>query len=192
MAFLPGIVYRFDDLAMSPKHVVAFNFTLMGVAITVGWIAAQAATVPGDLLSSMSGTGDEADVFRDLSFILKANLGVILIALLGAVTMGLLSGLVVVWNGYHLGFGLALVVDSTPERALALMRYLPFEFVAITMASAAGMLLSRYVVGELFEGSHESTLGRLLPSAVRLAAGSLLLIVLAALLEVHVRGELIR
>lgn len=192
MAFLPGIVYRFDDFAMSPKHVLVFNFTLMGVAITVGWVAAQAATAPGDLLSSKSAIGDQADFFRDLSFILKANLSVILIALLGTVTMGLLGGLAVVWNGYHLGFGLALVTDSTPERALALMRYLPFEFMAIAMASAAGMLLSRYVVGELFDGSPDAALSRLLPSAVRLAGGSVLLIVLAALLEVDVRGELIR
>ena len=172
-------------LADTPQRLVAVNAAVLLVACTAGWLVGVTASGPATTHVFEPGRAEDVDFTRDVMFIVSGNLRVLLALLLGACTLGLLNIMVVAWNGYGLGFGLAVLSEGSPAVVQMLMRYLPVEFSAIVLASTGAMLLSRWIVGVLLVGDAPR-----LKSAGCLGAASLLLIVLAAIIEAGVKQDL--
>ena len=173
--------------APSALRLIGFNVGIMALAIVAGWLSAGMYQQPAGSELPLAEPIGAADFGRDVAFILRANFRVIGTVLLGAGTLGLLSLLAVVWNGYGLGLGLALLWDRSPELVFVLMRYLPLEFGAIVLASAGAMALARCVVGVLMlDGAVPSMKG-----AGRMVLSSLVLMLIAAFLEAGVKQDLL-
>lgn len=155
--------------------LVAANAALLAAAVTAGACAARSAD-PGALPVRVPGT--EEAVFGPVVY---ANGKVMALMMLGTVSLGMLSALLVVWNGVHLGAGLAALFDTHPAVAWLVMRYVPIEFGALVVASAASMEMSYQVVRTIFARQSGSFTA---PVMTFVGAGVLLL--LAAVIESRV------
>ena len=166
-------------------RLVAVNAVVLAASLGAGWAvgAASAAANGGNVFQHTPG--ESRDALTDVTIILEGNLRVIATLLLGACTLGLLSVAVVAWNGFGLGVGLAALAHESPEVVYLLLRYLPLEFSAIVLASAASMSLSRWIVMVLTAMD-----GATLRPAAALLTSSLALIALAAVIEAGVKHTL--
>ena len=190
--FLSGLLATLDRVTGSPLLVAVGNAGVLVVTTTMGWMVANVATPHADTVFGIRDGVTAPGFLYDVGVILGANGTVLALAFLGAVTCGLLGLLVVMWNGFNLGYGFAGVVKVAPSDALALLRYLPLEFAAIVLASSAGMLVARSCGEALFEiRGWRSRSHRLAVAALFFAIAALVLIVLAAVMEAKVRGELL-
>lgn len=155
--------------------LVAVNATVLALAVMAGAYTAhpvQQDAEPGRLVRS------EGAVF---AHVVVANGKVMALMLIGTVSLGVFSALVVTWNGFHLGAGLASLFETQPAVAWLVMRYVPIEFGGLALASAASMQMSYQIIRVLFAGRSASFVPALL---AYLCAGVLVLI--AAVIEARV------
>lgn len=124
--------------------LVAVNAALLAGAVLAGACAARSADAEA-LPARVPGT--EEAVFAPVMY---ANGKVIALMVLGTVSLGMLSALLVAWNGVHLGAGLAALFEAQPAVAWLVMWYVPIEFGALVVASAASMEMSYQIVRTLF------------------------------------------
>ena len=171
--------------ACGPWTLIGFNVALLLAACGAGWMIGATAVGPSQTFMPASSSGADTDFSRDVAVIVNGNLRVILTILLGSCTLGVLSAMVIIRNGFTLGFGLAVLVDESPGAVTALMRYLPFEFTALVLASASAMLVSRWILGVLLAVDRPA-----LRSAGYLLIASLVFLLVAAVIEVGVKREL--
>ena len=169
---------------LSPHHIrlpelVAVNAALLAAAVAAGAYAAQAAH-PAAAPVRVPGTDDA--VFWPVIY---ANGKVMALMMLGTVSLGMLSALLVVWNGLHLGAGLAALFETQPAVAWLVMRYVPIEFGALIIASAASMEMSHQVVRTLFT----RRVGSFTPPVIAFGCAGVLLLIAAAI-ESHVASRI--
>ena len=169
----------------SATRLVAVNALVLAASLGAGWAVGTASAGANGGNVFQHTAGESQDALTDVTIILEGNLRVIATLLLGACTLGLLSVAAVAWNGFGLGVGLAVLARESPEVVYLLLRYLPFEFSAFVLASAASMSLSRWIVMVL--GAID---GATLRPAASLLASSLTLIALAAVIEAGVKHAL--
>ncbi len=171
-------------VARSPARLMALNVIVMVAAIGTGWVSGTAS--PSIRRTNVpAAAGESHDFAQDAAHIIQGNLRVVATLLIGACTGGLLTVAVLVWNGYQLGFGLAVLTRSAFEDLHLLMRYLPFEFAGLWLASSASMSLSMTIGLLLFAGERTSP-----RSAMWMVTASLCLLVIAGLIEAGVKRQI--
>jgi uncharacterized membrane protein SpoIIM required for sporulation len=151
--------------------LLAANAVLLAGAVTAGVWGAPSV---GSGIQPARVPGTEAAVFVP---VILANGKVLALMMLGTVSLGLLSALLVVWNGIHLGAGLAPLFEAQPAVAWLVMRYVPIEFSALIVASAASMEMSYQVVRSLFARRE----GSFAPPMLAFAGAAVLLLIAAAI-----------
>ncbi|MDQ3170617.1 MAG: stage II sporulation protein M [Acidobacteriota bacterium] len=140
-------------MGQSPRQLLAFNLSLLLVAIAAG---ALGKALDGPALQQQHSVwpalrgieGSTSDVF----YVFGANVRVVATLLFGACTFGLLTAVVLAWNGYALGAGIVELSLRAPEHVLVVMQYVPLEFAAFVLASAGSMSLAFRIGACLFAG----------------------------------------
>lgn len=119
-------------------HLVVFNAVVLGVFALAGALASSVSgaelTVAARPFASAHGIGPAGgDAWR----IFTANVHVAALMLAGACSLGTFTLALLSWNGYVLGFGLSSLARGAPECLPLLARYVPLEFLALTLVAAA-------------------------------------------------------
>lgn len=134
-------------------RLVALNGLLIVLSCGAGWVVASGTAVDAALIGRQDVPDQKESSLGDARVVFAANLRVVAALLVGACTFGVLPILVLVWNGYVLGLGLSSLAVSAPATLPFVMMYVPLEFFAIAVASAASMDLSfRIMVSFLSTG----------------------------------------
>ena len=122
----------------------------------------------------------------DTKYIATQNLKVIGQILTGIGTAGVSSSIVMLWNGYRLGYGLSAVARRAPQHLAKMLFYVPLEFSAF-MAATIGThyllwRLMQYVLGV------DVKLGLALLRAGMAVSLALALLLLSAVVESWVKN----
>ena len=164
---------------------MTLNALVLVTAIGAGWVSGTVSGSTPAMSLGVAAPSESHDFTQDVAHIIEGNLRVVASLLIGACTGGILTLAVLVWNGYYLGFGLAMLSRNAFEDIHLLMRYLPFEFAALGLASAASMSLSMTLGLLLFDNERTSMRG-----AVWMVTASMCLLVIAAVIEAGVKQQI--
>jgi uncharacterized membrane protein SpoIIM required for sporulation len=151
------------------------------VGVTAGWIAGQ----PSDGPLTPGGGDRTRGVVTGFLHVFGGNLRVVATLLLGSCTFGVLAVVVLLWNGYNLGYGLRGLPHDA--RSLVLI-YVPLEFLAVGVAAAASLGLSYRIAMCLLFGASirvRSLLLILLVSVTLFGAAAALEVFAARVMGVH-------
>lgn len=164
------------------RTMLLLNAVLLAVAVTAGAWSATWQTTWAPAPPARHAVPQQASVF---AHVLRANLAVAGLLVLGSATLGGLSAVVVVWNGVHLGAGLMVLFETEPELGWLVMWYVPIEFLALILASTASMQMGREIVSLLFTRGGVS-----LKAPLCVLAAALLLFLVAASIEARVSARI--
>jgi hypothetical protein len=171
----------------SLRRLVVLNGAVVVLSATTGAIVAQvtSAAWPTPLVSSFAD-GDDGRLGHDWWRIFSGN-GSLAAGMVagGALSLGAFSAVHLCWNGYILGHGLTSILHVSPEVITRLATYVPIEFLAFVLATAASQRLSVLVVcASARRRPHD------LASLAAALAASLALLAVAALVEADVARTL--
>ena len=161
--------------------LVAFNATLVALAVCVGWHASSVRNAQFEVRPASLANDAAADMRRHALHILGGNLRVVATLLAGACTLGLLTLVDLLWNAFVLGFGLSALARGTPAAIPLVIRYVPLEFSAFVLAAGAAEHLSFMVLRCLAAGESP----RFMPATIALVM-ALGMLVAAAIIEADV------
>ena len=170
---------RLGRWSRSWSMLLAANVLLFGLAACAGWLSADRRGEQVQVRPSADITGDR--IRSDAAYILRSNLRVAGGLLAGACTLGLLTLVGLLYNAFHLGYGLSALTRGAPEILPFLASYVPLEFLALILVATATQHLSWGVVRGLATGEPV----RFSAGAVSLIIGGVLLVV-AAVVEASV------
>ncbi len=89
-------------------------------------------------------------LLTDLGFVLQTNLYVLGLMLVGGLSFGFVTFLILIWNSLFLGFHLHSVLAASAIDTVCGLLYIPLEFFALcfmaTGAEALGFWIFRYLV----------------------------------------------
>lgn len=145
-------------------------------AIIGGWIDSEVRGV----YMPVSGHGGGVDIDEFWSIVTN-NLVVLLSLVAGACTLGVYTFMVLTWNGYFLGIGLASLSRTTSGVSPVEAPHLVMEFTAFLLVASAAHVLVFEIVGALSARHRVRVRG----VAVALAFG-VLLVLAAASFEVGI------
>ena len=132
--------------------LVAFNTTLVLLAVTAGWHASTVRNGQFEVSVLRATTDTAEDMHEHTLHILDGNLRVVATLLAGTCTLGLFTLLDLSWNGFVLGFGLSGLARGTPAAIPLVIRYVPLEFSAFVLTASAAQHLSFTVLRCLASG----------------------------------------
>lgn len=175
---------------------VTASLVLLAIGFIAGWVAVdlrpdlRAALVPQSLFDEMARGQIRAavpDAPLAASFIIQNNIRVALICFAGGVLLGLPTALVLLANGWLLGAVAAAVHLGGYDLAFwsLIVPHGVIELSVIVIAGGAGLMLGGAILrpGRLRRGD---ALGRAARSAVQLALGIAMLLIVAGTLEAFV------
>ena len=117
-------------------------------------------------------------------FLVVNNSRVLLSLVAGALTLGIYTSIILMWNGYFLGVGLASLRRVAPELLPLAAPHVSLEFTALLLGASAAWVLLGDCIGCLTYGGPL----RLRATAAIVGTG-LLLLLLAAWFEVRLIDE---
>lgn len=169
----------------------------LAAALLVGGVVVGAALGAGgyDVLAILQDVAGEQPpaAGESAGWYLQRNSPPFVLAIVGGVTLGLVTGYLLVVNGLVIG-NVALLVAQQEGAGYVVAGIAPhgcFELVAIAIASGIGFRLAHRLVGRL-RGAEQAILpARQLNRTVLLVAVAWLLLALAAIIEAHVTGLLL-
>ena len=143
--------------------------TTLASTIVTGWIVAETRGIelPVDRPSAAA-----ADIYW---FLVVNNSRVLLSLVAGALTLGIYSALVLMWNGYFLGVGLASLRRAAPDLLPIAAPHVSLEFTALLLGASAGWVL----LGDCINCLAHNRPVRIRGVAAAVAAAFLLLLVAA-------------
>lgn len=171
-------------LTTSTWIVLVWHLVVLGVSVGSGWMV-HALRPNVAVLDIVRSAPDALSTRERAVYIASQNLKVLAIIVCGAVSFGLLSVVALAWNGYVLGFGLAVLWSVAPDGLSLLARYVPLEFGAFVLGSAAAHVTCLRAVRALVLSEPVT----LIPAAA-LVVIAVVLIVAAALIEADVASAL--
>lgn len=145
------------------------NGALLAAAAAVGWTVSE---TRGIELPVDPPEGAGADVYW---FLVVNNTRVLMSLVAGALTLGIYTSIVLLWNGYSLGVGLASLQRVAPDLLPLAAPHVSLEFTALLLGAAAGWVLLADCVGCL---AHDRPV-RIRGIACAVAAALVLLLVAA-------------
>ena len=155
-------------------RAIAANGALLAAAIAAGWTVSETRGLELPV-EPPSGAGD--DIYW---FLVVNNSRVLLMLVAGALTLGVYTFVVLTWNGYSLGFGLASLRRTAPDLLPLAAPHIALEFTALLLGAAAGWVLLSDCIGCLAADRPVRIRG--IAAAVAVA---LLLLLVAAWFEVR-------
>lgn len=157
--------------------IVLISFSIGSI---IGWnseplfgVSVAASTIPQHFLP---------DVCSDLYFVAQRNLYVLALMLLGGLTFGIFTVLILAWNSVLLGFHLHSVLAASISDAMYALIYIPAEFVSLCLMASGAEALGMSIFRCLF--FKEMPQARHFGLVARYWAGSVGVILGAGLLEV--------
>ena len=143
-------------------------------SIATGWIVSETRGVE---LPVEPPVAAGADIY----WLIVANNARVLMALVvGALTLCIHTSIVLMWNGYFLGVGLASLRRAAPDLVPVALPHVSLEFTALLLGASAAWVLLRDCIGCL--ASNRPVRIRAITTAV---AAALLLLLVAAWFEVR-------
>lgn len=117
------------------------NGALLAAAGSVGWIVSETRGVEL-LVDPPDAVG--ADTYW---FLVGNNVRVLMSLIAGAFTLCIYTSIVLLWNGYSLGFGLASLQRVAPDLLPLTAPHVTLEFTSLLLGAAAGWVLLADCVG---------------------------------------------
>ncbi|MCL4848577.1 MAG: stage II sporulation protein M [Acidobacteria bacterium] len=171
----------------SLRRLIVMNGAVVVFSAMTGAVVAQAGSAAWAAPPASSfADGDAGRLGHDWWRIFSGN-GSLAAAMVvgGALSLGAFSVVHLCWNGYILGYGLTSILHQSPEAIARLATYVPIEFLAFVLATAASQRLAALLVC----ASARRGPRRLAPVAAVLGT-SLVLLAVAALVEADVARTL--
>ena len=154
------------------------NGAVLAATIAAGWLVSEARGIE---LPANPPRGVGADFYW---FLVANNTRVLLSLVAGALTLGIYTSIVLMWNGYFLGVGLASLRRVAPELLPLAAPHVSLEFTALLLGASAAWVLLGDCIGCLAYGRPL----RLRGIAVAVGSGFFLLMA-AAWFEVRLIDE---
>ena len=142
---------------------------MLATAVIIGWIVSETRGVELAVDPPRAAGGDVYGI------IVINNARVLLSLVAGAMTLGIYTSIVLLWNGYFLGVGLASLRRTAPDLLPLAAPHVALEFTALLLGAAAAWVLLGDCIGCLAANRPVRVRG----VAAAVATGLLLLLVAA-------------
>jgi len=120
-------------IRLEEERLFRLNVLILLLAVLAGSI--MACVHPSQLAADPTLTGSQAGWSQDFLYIAAHNLLVELVMLLGTISFGLISVLVIVLNGFRLGHDISGIWKNCPQELLFLSSYVFLEASAFCLAA---------------------------------------------------------
>ena len=140
------------ELKLKMPRLLCINMSIILIFFCIGSLLGWQSEPLFGVSAAGSDTAQHCtvDFFYDLYFVVQRNLYILALMLLGGLTFGMLTVLILTWNSLFLGFHLHSVLMASIPDAICALIYVPAEFVSLCLMASGAEALGISIFRSLF------------------------------------------